>query len=171
MSSSCNAIGIRAYPYTALLDYAANSTTEKTHCIGAATSTDPIGPFQPTSEPIICPPKEEGGVIDPAGFQDTDGTYWVTYKVDGNSRGGPGPCGNLNGEFPTPIMLQQMESDAITPTGSPIQILDRTAADGPLVEAPDIVLGTFFSPLRLARADTLLSRAVDGVYASFQCMC
>lgn len=43
-------------------------------------------------------------------------------------------------------MLQQMESDGITPTGSPIKILDRGTADGPLIEAPDLVL-------------------VDGVYA------
>ena len=71
---------------------------------------------------------------------DTDGTHWVVYKVDGNNLGGGGTCGNGNEEYSTPIMLQQLESDGITPTGSPIEILDRGSADGPLIEAPDLVL-------------------------------
>lgn len=41
--------------------------------------------------------------------------------------------------MPTPIMLQRMRKDGITPDGLPIQLLDRTPEDGPLVEAPDIV--------------------------------
>lgn len=41
--------------------------------------------------------------------------------------------------MPTPIMLQRMLKDGVTPDGPPIQILDRIAEDGPLVEAPDIV--------------------------------
>lgn len=40
---------------------------------------------------------------------------------------------------PTPIMLQRMLKDGVSPDGSAIQIFDRTAEDGPLVEAPDIV--------------------------------
>lgn len=37
-------------------------------------------------------------------------------------------------------MLQQMAlDDWVTPVGGPIQILDRTADDGPLVEAPNII--------------------------------
>jgi len=37
-------------------------------------------------------------------------------------------------------MLQEMNvNDWTTPVGSPVQILDRTDADGPLVEAPAII--------------------------------
>ncbi|KZP11424.1 glycoside hydrolase family 43 protein [Athelia psychrophila] len=130
---------------TFVLYYAAESISEGTHCIGAATSTNPTGPYAPTANAIACA-TAGGGAIDPAGFQDTDGTYWVVYKVDGNNLGGGGSCGNGDGSHSTPLMLQQMESDAITPTGSAIQILDRSAADGPLIEAPDLVLvdGVYF---------------------------
>lgn len=37
-------------------------------------------------------------------------------------------------------MLQAVEADGVTPTGAATQILDRGPADGPLVEAPDLVL-------------------------------
>ena len=79
-----------------------------------------------------------GGAIDPAGFTDTDGSHWVVYKVDGNSLGGGGLCGNADGSNPTPIMLQQLDNDGVTPVGAPIAILDRSAADGPLIEAPSL---------------------------------
>lgn len=37
-------------------------------------------------------------------------------------------------------MLQEMNvNDWITPVGNPVQILDRAAEDGPLVEAPNII--------------------------------
>lgn len=37
-------------------------------------------------------------------------------------------------------MLQEMDvDDWTTPVGSPVELLDRTAADGPLIEAPNII--------------------------------
>ncbi|KAF8590409.1 glycoside hydrolase family 43 protein [Ramaria rubella] len=81
----------------------------------------------------------EGGAIDPAGFIDDDSSRWAVYKVDGNWLGGGGPCGNADGSHPTPIRLQQFASDAITPIGDPITILNRNAADGPLIEAPSLI--------------------------------
>jgi beta-xylosidase len=80
-----------------------------------------------------------GGAIDPAGFQDSDGSRYVVYKVDGNSLAGVGPCGNGGViKRPTPIMLARVGPDGIAPAGRPVQILDRTDDDGPLVEAPSI---------------------------------
>ena len=35
-------------------------------------------------------------------------------------------------------MLQLLQSDGVTPNGDPQQILDRDAADGPLIEAPSL---------------------------------
>lgn len=112
-------------------DYAAESPSAGTHWIGAATSTNPIGPFTTQSEPIACR-TAGGGTIDPAGFQDADGTVYVVYKVDGNNLGG--------GAYSTPIILQKIESDGVTPTGNPVQILDRGTADSPLIKALDLVL-------------------------------
>lgn len=36
-------------------------------------------------------------------------------------------------------MIQPLESDGVTPTGSPTQLLDRSDADGPLIEAPSLI--------------------------------
>lgn len=88
----------------------------------------------------------QGGAIDPAGFADSDNSLHVVYKIDGNSLGGGGTCGNGDGSHSTPIMLQAVEADGVTPTGTATQILDRDTSDGPLVEAPSLVLvsGTYY---------------------------
>lgn len=111
------------------------------HCVGAAVSQglDPAGPYEPLNETLACP-VDQGGAIDPAGFQDADGTLYVVYKVDGNNIGHGGLCGNTKEPIvPTPIMLQKLLSDGTTPTGDAIQLLDRDSSDGPLIEAPDLV--------------------------------
>ncbi|TKA72878.1 hypothetical protein B0A55_06654 [Friedmanniomyces simplex] len=111
------------------------------HCIGSAVSrTDsPAGPYDPIDNTLACP-IDQGGAIDPAAFKDTDNTLYVAYKVDGNNVGHGGLCGNTKSPIvPTPIMLQKMQADGVTNIGDPVQILDRTKADGPLVEAPALV--------------------------------
>ena len=42
-------------------------------------------------------------------------------------------------------MLQKLLPDGVTPNGDPVQILDRDTADGPLIEAPSLILhdGTY----------------------------
>ncbi|KAG9552550.1 Arabinanase/levansucrase/invertase, partial [Aureobasidium melanogenum] len=110
------------------------------HCIGAAVSdtSSPAGPYLPLNDTIACP-IDQGGAIDPSPFIDTDGSFYVTYKVDGNNIGHGGDCGNMVKPLvPTPIKLQKMMADGVTPDGSDITILDRTEDDGPLVEAPVI---------------------------------
>jgi beta-xylosidase len=111
------------------------------HCIGVSVSEgeDPTGPFTPQDKPFACP-HEYGGAIDPAPLRDVDGTLYVTYKGDGNSVGHGGNCNN--GKYPvveTPIYLQKLESDGITPKGDPVVIFYNDATDGPLVEAPRLV--------------------------------
>lgn len=88
--------------------------------------------------PLIC--FRDGGAIDPSGFQDSDGNQFVTYKVDGNSLGGGGPCGNADGSHHTPLVLQQVSKhDGFTLVGGSQTILDRGNADGPLIEAPSLI--------------------------------
>lgn len=120
--------------------YSANSAADPTkHCVGAATASNPNGPFTPQATALYCP-LSTGGAIDPSGFKDTDGTRYVVYKVDGNSLGHGGTCSNTVAPIvPTPIMLQKVQGDGFTPVGSPVQILDRSAGDGPLVEAPALM--------------------------------
>lgn len=124
--------------YTAAL---ANSTGSKqTHCLGVATADEVGGPWSVDDEYWHCD-EDRGGSIDSSGFQDDDdGTRWVVYKVDGNSDGNGGDCNNsVEPIQSTPIMLQQVAGDGVTKMGDPVQILDRTDADGPLVEAPNII--------------------------------
>jgi beta-xylosidase len=65
---------------------------------------------------------------------------FVVYKIDGNSIGNGGNCNNgVEPIVPTPIMLQEVGPDGITRIGEATQILDRTDADGPLVEAPNLI--------------------------------
>ncbi|KAE8374928.1 putative arabinan-endo 1,5-alpha-L-arabinase [Aspergillus bertholletiae] len=111
---------------------AATSGPKSKHCIGAATSSSVIGPYSPEKDVLACD-KSKGGAIDAAGFKDDDGTYYVVYKVDGNS------LNQGSNYHPTPIMLQKLKSDAVTPDGDAVQLIDRSDADGPLVEAPSLV--------------------------------
>jgi beta-xylosidase len=111
------------------------------HCIGAALATHVPGPYVPTSsEPFICD-LSQGGAIDPAAFRDEDGSYWLVYKVDGNSLGSGGAC--KNGIPPikkTPIMLQRLGDDLVSLVGKPVQLITNDhPEDGPDVEAPSLV--------------------------------
>lgn len=74
------------------------------------------------------------------GFRDADGTYYVVYKVDGNSIGHGGSCGNTVAPIvPTPIQLLRLDTDAISPMGAPVTILENGQYDGPLIEAPSLI--------------------------------
>jgi len=120
------------------------------HCIGVAISRDVLGPYTPQATPFACP-LDRGGAIDASGFLDTaTRRRYVVYKVDGNNLGHGGECNNLVAPIEsTPILLQEVAADGMTPIGAAVQILDRSDEDGPLVEAPDLV------------------RAADGTYVLF----
>ena len=124
--------------------YAANTAH---HCVGAATASTITGPYTAINDPIACP-IDQGGAIDPNGyFDEASNTRWLVYKVDGNSIGHGGSCGNtVEPIVSTPIMMQQLALDGYTKIGSPFQILDRGEYDGPLIEAPSLIKasdGTF----------------------------
>ena len=119
---------------------AASASNTALHCFGTATSQNVEGPYTPTSDTPFACPLDQGGAIDPSGFRDANGQRYVVYKIDGNSIGNGGACGNgVPPEVSTPIMIQKVQEDGITQIDGPTQILDRDAADGPLVEAPAMV--------------------------------
>lgn len=127
---------------------AATSQDPSKHCLGAATSTCITGPYIPEANSLACP-LGQGGAIDADGFND-NGTYYVVYKVDGNSLDGDGTT------HPTPIMLQELQSDRVTLIGSPIQLLDRDPIDGPDIEAPSLmnVNGMYYLSFSSNKFDT-----------------
>src|SRR5580704_4506334 len=101
------------------------------HCIGYAWADEVAGPYRPYfGAPLICPDPDVssnfadaihpspgmGGAIDAAGFRDFDGSFYVVYKLDGNSMNKDGPCGNGGStRHPTPFFLIQVGSDGYSP--------------------------------------------------------
>jgi len=126
-----------------VLYFAATTTADSSgafHCIGAATASNVIGPYTAREDSLLCP-LSNGGAIDPAGFQDADGNRYIVYKVDGNSLGHGGACGNaVEPIVGTPLILQPVASDGITLTGSATTLLDNAgASDGGVIEAPELI--------------------------------
>lgn len=109
------------------MHYTGFSAAENNHCIGAATSSTPEGPFTPQAAPIICN-SAAGGVIDASGFEDVGGARYILWKVDGNSIGQS-----------TPIFIQPVAADGYTLQGSATQLITNDAADGGVTEAPSLV--------------------------------
>lgn len=121
------------------------------HCVGAAKAKTVTGPYTPLATPLFCN-LAAGGAIDASNFVDTVpvktrfgtvNTYqrYVAYKVDGNSLGHGGFCGNtVDPIVPTPLMLQAVAADGVTLQGAPTQMLDnRGVSDDGVIEAPDLV--------------------------------
>jgi hypothetical protein len=112
------------------------------HCVGVTVSenTDPTGPYVPNETPLSCW-LNLGGSIDPAGFVDKGSTCYVIFKIDGNSIGHGGDCNNsITPMVPTPILLQRVEDNGFTLIRDAVPILDCDDSDGPLVEAPNLIL-------------------------------
>lgn len=97
-------------------------------CIGAAVSDAPEGPFTPVGDgPAVCQ-RDQGGSIDPASFRDDDGSLYLLWKNDGNSRGGQ-----------TWLYVQPLSADGLTLTGEPTRLLTVDQLwEGALVEAPTL---------------------------------
>jgi beta-xylosidase len=63
------------------------------HCIGAAKASSVTGPYKPVSNQALICPLAQGGAIDAAAYND-NGQRYIVWKVDGNSIGNGGACGN-----------------------------------------------------------------------------
>ncbi len=111
-------------------------------CIGAATSTTgPLGPFQPASQPLSCtagatspsgtaldpsdlsstPNNAKVGLIDPAPFQADNGKRYVLYKTQ---------------KLPASLRIVPVDSTWTTTTGPSVE-LRRDSTD--TIEAPEMV--------------------------------
>jgi beta-xylosidase len=105
----------------------------KRHCLGAAVSDRPEGPFTGIDEPLVCNEFEEG-VIDAGIFRDGDSLY-LFYKHDGNC------CGRK-----TAIYAQGLSPDGLAALGPRHKLIENN--DSPaenddwewwVVEAPTMV--------------------------------
>lgn len=109
--------------------------TMPTHCIGAAFSSSPTGPFVATDRPFICQ-LDHRGSIDARVFDDGGHLVMLWKSEDNANPHVPGP--DQNGE--TGIYAQSLGSDGRTLLGEPVKILGPSQQwEGTIVEAPDMV--------------------------------
>lgn len=106
-----------------------------THCIGAAFSSSPTGPFVATDHPFICQ-LDHRGSIDARVFVDGGHLVMLWKSEDNANPHVPGP--DQNGQ--TGIYAQDLSADGRTLLGQAVKILGPTQSwEGSIVEAPDMI--------------------------------
>lgn len=109
---------------TYTLTYTAWHKASGRQCIGVATATSPLGPFQPVgTTPLICP-LDIGGAIDPNTFVANDGTRYLVWKNDGNAV-----------SQPSTLWLTKTSNNGRTLVGGNTAMLTSSG----IIEAPDLV--------------------------------
>jgi len=106
---------------------APGSATNNKHCIGAARSASPTGPFAPASTPLVCPPSGYSEAIDPAQYTSRYGNRYLVYKI-----------GNYS---PRRFQIMAVRVDNATGTklaGSPQVVLSAARIGSAVAEAPDV---------------------------------
>jgi beta-xylosidase len=107
-----------------------NNVSPPTMCIGDAVSIRATGPYFAESQPFVCQ-QDLGGSIDPRTFVDGDGTVYLLWKSDQNSR---------SNSTDTTIYSEPLSPDGLHLTGAPTQIFGPDEPwQGSIVEAPDLV--------------------------------
>ena len=96
--------------------------------IGVGTSASPTGPFfSPLTRPLVAQ-SDDGGAIDPSCFLDTDGTRYLVWKNDGNSKGRD-----------TWLWIQPLAPGGLSLTGMPRKLIKQDQPwEGNLIEAPTL---------------------------------
>jgi xylan 1,4-beta-xylosidase len=90
--------------------------------IACATAKDPRGPWTDHG-PMVW---QDAGSIDPVPVTDRDGSLWMIWKEDGNSR-----------KQPTPLWIQKLSDDGTKLVGERKEILrNDTPWEGALIEGP-----------------------------------
>lgn len=106
-------------------------------CVGAATSTDPRGPFvSAAAEPLLCQ-TDLGGTIDASPFRDADGALYLYFKNDGN---------HPSARTATQIYGQRLSADGLSVTGTPVSMQRNDKPwEAHVVEAPTMTIagGTY----------------------------
>jgi hypothetical protein len=126
-------------------------------CIGASTSSNPLGPFTDSGGPLVCDVQgDPNGSIDPQPFVDTDGTPYLVWKSEG-----------VPFREPTKIWVQQLSGSgtSFAPGSTPHALLATSAAwEGNVIENPSMVrwngkLHLFYSANEWVSADYAIGYA------------
>lgn len=115
-----------------LMYYSAYHAIARKHCIGAALSDKPIGPFVPVGQRALVCGNDSQELIDPSAFIDSNGKHYLLYK----SVLGPFPHGGHSAT----IQIREVAEDGVTLLGPPMLLFhaDRPEEAG-VVEAPTLV--------------------------------
>jgi hypothetical protein len=124
-------VGGWALYFTALL----RGVSPYTHCIGAAFSRSPTGPFLPEPQPFICQLDHRGSIDARVVVEGT--RLVVLWKSEDNANPSvPGP----DQDGPTGIYAQGLSPDGRVLLGSSVKILGPSEPwESTIVEAPDMV--------------------------------
>jgi len=116
--------GERYIAYFAAWDAATNQ-----EAVGAAAGPTPSGPFSaPSSAQPLVQQSEQGGAIDPSCFVNSDGSRYLVWKNDGNSRGRD-----------TWLWIQKLSGDGLHLVGAPTPLIEQDQRwEGNLIEAPTL---------------------------------
>ncbi|MBL0923088.1 MAG: family 43 glycosylhydrolase [Sphingomonadaceae bacterium] len=114
-----------------VLHFTARDKKSDLQCLGAAFSSDPVGPFTSSAEaPLLCQ-TELGGTIDSHAFRDNDGALYLYYKNDGN---------NPQFKKPTDIYVQRLSADGMKLVGEASALVrNDTSWEAHVIEAPTMV--------------------------------
>jgi hypothetical protein len=124
-------VGGWALYFTALL----RGVSPWTHCIGAAFSRSPTGPFVPEPQPFICQ-LDHRGSIDARVFVEGARLVMLWKSEDNANPSVPGP----DQDGPTGIYAQGLSPDGRVLLGSAVKILGPSEPwESTIVEAPDMV--------------------------------
>lgn len=97
--------------------------------ISVAVSDSPAGPFIDSSEAPFIYQEEFGGSIDPEAFRDEDGSLYLLWKSDANSRG-----------LPSALYIQSLAPDGRTLRGEPVRLIAIDQEwEEPLIENPSML--------------------------------
>jgi arabinan endo-1,5-alpha-L-arabinosidase len=109
---------------TFTLTYTAWHASSGRQCIGVATASSPLGPFNPVGGPPLICQLNLGGSIDANTFVDTDGTRYLLWKNDGNAIGQP-----------STLWLARTANNGTSLASSPVALITSSG----IIEAPDMV--------------------------------
>jgi len=108
--------------------FTATDAASGRQCIGRATASDPLGPFESPDDGMLICPVDEGGAIDASVAFVEDDPY-LLWKNDGNC------CG-----LDTWLYASPLSADGSEIVGDRIPLVKQTESwEGDLVEAPTLV--------------------------------
>ncbi len=110
------------------LYFTARNAAFPKQCLGVASASSPLGPFEVQGDSMLVCPEELGGAIDATVYFDNETPYLI-WKNDGNC------CG-----IPTSFYMSELSQDGLSIVAEPVILLGTSQDwEGILIEAPTLI--------------------------------